>query len=134
MSDFMLILSSLYCMTFSDSWPQPPPPPPEVFRGFPVVFRGSPRIFPGFSRGLPGVFPGFSRGFPGVFPGFSRGFPRVFPGFSQAFFKICLKKIMQSLFIIIFFLDKSCNLSKIVSVLLSASVERFFVSHMRDFF
>ena len=32
------------------------------------------------------------------------------------------------------FLDKSCNLSKIVSVLLSASVERFFVSRMRDFF
>ena len=32
------------------------------------------------------------------------------------------------------FLDKSRNLSKIVSVLLSASVERFFVSRMRDFF
>ena len=30
-------------------------------------------------------------------------------------------------------LDKSHNLSKIVSVLLSASVERFFVSRMRDF-
>ena len=32
-----------------------------------------------------------------------------------------------------FFLNKSRNLSKIVSVLLSASVERFFVSRMRDF-
>ena len=32
-----------------------------------------------------------------------------------------------------FFLDKSRNLSKIVSVLLSASVERFFVSRLRDF-
>ena len=32
------------------------------------------------------------------------------------------------------FLDKSHNLSKIVSVLLSASVERFFVSLMQDFF
>ena len=32
------------------------------------------------------------------------------------------------------FLDKSRNLSKIVSVLLSASVERFFVSRVRDFF
>ena len=31
------------------------------------------------------------------------------------------------------FLDKSRNLSKIVSVLLSASVERIFVSRMRDF-
>ena len=35
------------------------------------------------------------------------------------FFQICLK-------------DKSCNLFKFVSVLLSASVERFFVSRMRD--
>ena len=32
-----------------------------------------------------------------------------------------------------FLLDKSCNLSKIVSVLLSGSVEIFFVSRMRDF-
>ena len=32
-----------------------------------------------------------------------------------------------------FFKYKSRNLSKIVSVLLSASVERFFVSRMRDF-
>ena len=30
--------------------------------------------------------------------------------------------------------DKSCNLLKIVSVLLSASVERVGVSRMRDFF
>ena len=38
------------------------------------------------------------------------------------------------LFFLFFFLsDKSCNLSKIVPVLLSASVERFFVSRMRDF-
>ena len=35
--------------------------------------------------------------------------------------------------VLLFFLDKSRNLSKIVSVLLSASVERFFVSRMRDF-
>ena len=33
-----------------------------------------------------------------------------------------------------FFKDKLCHLSKIVSVLLSAMAERFFVSHMRDFF
>ena len=33
-----------------------------------------------------------------------------------------------------FFFDKSRNLSKIVLVLLSASVERFDVSRMRDFF
>ena len=32
-----------------------------------------------------------------------------------------------------FLLDKSCNLSKIVAVLLSASVEIFFVFRMRDF-
>ena len=32
------------------------------------------------------------------------------------------------------FLDKSSNLFKIVPVLLSASLERFFVSRMRDFF
>ena len=36
-------------------------------------------------------------------------------------------------FFIFFFLDKSRNLSKIVSVLRSASVERFDVSRMRDF-
>ena len=33
-----------------------------------------------------------------------------------------------------FFKDKSRNLSKIVSVLVSASVDRFFVSHMRDLY
>ena len=32
------------------------------------------------------------------------------------------------------FLDKSCKLSQIVSVLQSASVERFDVSRMRDFY
>ena len=35
--------------------------------------------------------------------------------------------------IIYFFADKSCNISKILSVLLSASVKRFFVFCMRDF-
>ena len=43
-----------------------------------------------------------------------------------------LRKIMQSLFFS-FFKDKSRNLPKIVSVRLSAFVERCFVSHMRDF-
>ena len=38
------------------------------------------------------------------------------------------------LIIIFFFLDKSRNLSKFVSVLLSASVERVGVSRIRDFF
>ena len=38
------------------------------------------------------------------------------------------------LFLLIFLADKSCNLSKIESVLLSASVKRlFFVSRMGDF-
>ena len=37
------------------------------------------------------------------------------------------------IYIYFFFWDKSCNLSKIVSVLLSASVKRFFVSRMQDF-
>ena len=40
---------------------------------------------------------------------------------NEEIFRIDLKK------------KKSCNLSKIVSVLLSASVERFFVSRMQDF-
>ena len=35
--------------------------------------------------------------------------------------------------VLLFFLDKSRNLSKIVSVLRSASVERFDFSRMRDF-
>ena len=35
---------------------------------------------------------------------------------------------------VFFFKDKSRHLSKIISVLLSASVERFFVSRMQDFF
>ena len=48
-----------------------------------------------------------------LIPGFSQGFPDIF------FF---------------FFKDKSWNLSKIVSVLLSASVRRFFVSCKQDFF
>ena len=37
-------------------------------------------------------------------------------------------------FFYFFFFDKSCNRLKIVSVLLSALVERFFVSHKHDFF
>ena len=37
------------------------------------------------------------------------------------------------IFILFFFVDKSPNLSKIVSVLLSASVKRFFVFRMQDF-
>ena len=37
------------------------------------------------------------------------------------------------IFIFFFFKGKSRNLSKLVLVLLSASVERFFVSRMRDF-
>ena len=37
-------------------------------------------------------------------------------------------------FFLFFFLDKSRKLSKILSVLQSASVERFDVSRMRDFF
>ena len=85
----------------------------------------------GFSLGFPGVFPWFSWGFPGVFkrfsrvfPRFSRCFPGVFPGFSPGFPD----------FLLLFFGDKSGNLSKIVSVLISALAERFFVSRMRDFF
>ena len=42
--------------------------------------------------------------------------------------------VASTFFFLFFFKDKSCNLSKIVSVLRSASVERFFVSRMRDFF
>ena len=38
------------------------------------------------------------------------------------------------LFIYFFFVDKSPNLSKIVLVLVAASVKRFFVSHMQNFF
>ena len=37
-------------------------------------------------------------------------------------------------FFYFFVVDKSCNLSKVVSVLLSASIERFFVSRRRDSF
>ena len=95
--------------------------------GLPVVFLGFSRVFPGFSRGFPMVFPGFSRsfsgvsrGFPGVFPEFSGVFLGVFPGYSR-------QEKSRNL-TIFFFKDKSCNFSKIVSVLLSASVERFFVS------
>ena len=50
----------------------------------------------------------------------------------------CKKKKLSNHFfkkILNFFLkDKSCNLSKIVLVLQSASVERFDVSRMRDFY
>ena len=42
--------------------------------------------------------------------------------------------VINLIFFILYFLDKSRNLSKIVSVLLSASVERFDISRMRDFF
>ena len=75
-------------------------------------------------------------GFPRVFLGFSRGFPffsGVFPGFSLLFLFSFLRKITQPLKNKYIFLDKSRNLSNIVSVLLSASVERFCVSRMRDF-
>ena len=46
----------------------------------------------------------------------------------------CRAWMRQSHHFFSFFLDKSRNLSKFVSVLLSASVERFNVSRMRDFF
>ena len=110
---------------------------------FPRVFRGFLEVSPGFSQGFPGVFPGFSwsflgvsQGFPGVFPGSYQGFPGVFRGFTRFFQGFPrdffwgeksrnLNKIK---------LDKSRSLSKIVSVLLSASVKTFFVSCMRDFF
>ena len=42
--------------------------------------------------------------------------------------------VNRQIFLFICFLDKSPKLSKIVSVLRSASVERFDVSCMRDFF
>ena len=45
-----------------------------------------------------------------------------------------MRKITQPIYIFFsFFLDKSRNLFKFVSVLLSASVERVCVSRMRDF-
>ena len=125
-----LYICPLFMSTFSRPLIGPPQPPwfsqglPGVFhgfsRGFPgVFFLAFPKGFPGFSPGFPRAFPGFSRSFPGVFPGFARGFPRVFPFFSSLFFKrnnaISIKK------------------SKIVSVLLSASVKRFFVSRRRFF-
>ena len=43
-------------------------------------------------------------------------------------------RVNRPIYLFIFFLDKSRKLSKIVSVLQSASVERFDVSRMRDFF
>ena len=114
-------------------WPRPGVLPgfsqvfPEVFPPFSRRFPEFSRGFPGFSRGFPGVFPGFflgfSGGFPGVFLGFSLGFPRFL--FNFYFFQ---KNLANS------FWDKSRNLSKIVPVLLSASVERFFVSCMPDVF
>ena len=97
---------------------QPSPPPTGVC--------------PGFTRGFPLVFPGFSQGFHGVFA-------RVFPGFFFLILLFCFleknhatsQKNKKKQFIL--FLDKSRNLSKILSVLLLASVERFIVSRMQFF-
>ena len=118
-------------------WPNPLAPPspgfpgsfPGFSQGFPRVFlvfsRGFTRIIPGFSQGFPGIFPGFSRGFASAFPGFYLGFPMIFLGFSRDLFLFSSKINKYKV--------KSHNLSKIVSVVLSASVERFFVSCMQDF-
>ena len=46
----------------------------------------------------------------------------------------CVDASTAPFFLSFFLLDKSCYLSKFVSVLLSASVERVGVSRMRDFF
>ena len=72
------------------------------------------------------VFPRFPRDF----PGFSWVFPFVFQGFLQGKIKqpLSLKKKRKKEKK----LDKSRNLFKFVSVLLSASVERVGVSRMRD--
>ena len=107
---------------------------PPVSPGFPRVFPGYPWVFLGFSKGIPGVFPGFSLCFPGVFQGYSRGVPGVFPLFSGGIpgknKATSLKKIKK--------INKkkknSRNFFKLVSVLLSASVERVGVSRMQDFF
>ena len=75
-----------------------------------------------------------------VYPGFSQGFPVVFQGFSQGFPEGCfvLEKSqatsLKKIFLFNFFKDKLRNFFKIVSVLLSALVERFFVFHMQDFY
>ena len=50
------------------------------------------------------------------------------------FFLFFLKKSYNLFKKIYIIWDQSRNLSKIVSVLLSASVDRFFVSRMQDFF
>ena len=59
----------------------------------------------------------------------------------QDFFVLLLLSALIEIFFVsllpfcgIFFIDKSCNLFKFVSVLLSASVERVGVSRMLDFF
>ena len=53
----------------------------------------------------------------------------------QRFWKKIVSKMFEDIYIYIFLLsDKSRNLCKIVSVLVSAWVERFFVPHMLDFF
>ena len=104
--------------------------------GFPGVFRvffrgfsgGFLKVLLGLSWGFPGVFRGLPGLFPGFFPGFSRSFRGVFPGF---FYE--KNHAPCNYFFFLFSWDKSGNLSKIVSVLLSTSVERFFVSLMRDF-
>ena len=87
----------------------------------------------GFSWGFPGVCPGFSQGFPRVFPSFSQGFPGAFLFFFTHLFLFVFSRNFF-FFLITQFPFLSRNHSKIVSVLLSALVERFFVSRMRDFF
>ena len=61
--------------------------------------------------------------------------PRVDPSCGRA--DACMRGRVDAstapFFFLFFFLDKSRKLSKIVSVLQSASVERFYVSRMRDF-
>ena len=52
----------------------------------------------------------------------------------EHFTTICAPIYTKVLLFFSFFLDKSCKLSKIVSVLRSALVERFDVSRMLDFF
>ena len=122
-------------------------PPPGVS---PLFSQGFPGVFSGFSQGFPRVFAGFSGSFPRVFPGFSGGFPWVFPGFSGVFQGVARGFPVFCLFGLFFEKNhviskikekerkkieiESRNLSKIVSVLLSALVKRFFVSRMRDFY
>ena len=94
-------------------------------------------VFLGFSWGFTGV----SRGFPGGwgFSVVSRGFPEVCPGFFRGkfFFIYLIKKKTRnfSILYIFFFVEINHAISpKIVSVLLSTLVKRFFVSHIREFY